>query len=48
MIDYITADVAADKWRISKRRVQVLCLEGGQWCCKAWGNMGYTKRGNKT
>lgn len=28
MIDYITTDVAADKWRISKRREQVLCLEG--------------------
>lgn len=28
MLDYITAEIAAKKWGISKRRVQVLCLEG--------------------
>lgn len=28
MLDYITAAVAAEKWGISKRRVQILCLEG--------------------
>lgn len=28
MLDYITAEVAAKDWGISKRRVQVLCAEG--------------------
>lgn len=28
MQGYITAEVAAENWRISKRRVQVLCSEG--------------------
>lgn len=40
MLDYITAEVAAENWGISKRRVQVLCAErrvdgaikhGGVW-----------------
>ena len=28
MLDYITAEVAAGNWGISKRRVQVLCAGG--------------------
>ncbi|MCB2286904.1 DNA-binding protein [Clostridium algidicarnis] len=28
MLDYITAEIAAENWGISKRRVQVLCAEG--------------------
>lgn len=28
MLDYITVEVAAVNWGISKRRVQVLCAEG--------------------
>ena len=28
MFDYITVELAADVWGISKRRVQVLCSEG--------------------
>lgn len=28
MLEYITADIAAGNWGISKRRVQVLCAEG--------------------
>ncbi len=40
MLDYITAEVAAENWGISKRRVQILCAEervegaikhGGVW-----------------
>lgn len=40
MLDYITVVVAAEKWGISKRRVQLLCAEsrvsgaikhGGVW-----------------
>lgn len=28
MLDYITAEEAAEKWGISRRRVQILCSEG--------------------
>lgn len=28
MLDYITAEAAAESWGISKRRVQVLCSQG--------------------
>ncbi len=28
MLDYITAEAAAKHWKISKRRVQVLCADG--------------------
>jgi len=28
MINYITVNQAAEKWKISSRRVQVLCAEG--------------------
>lgn len=28
MFEYMTAKEAADKWGISQRRVQVLCVEG--------------------
>lgn len=28
MHDYITVEIAAENWGISKRRVQVLCSEG--------------------
>ena len=27
-MDYITAQEVADKWRITRRRVQILCVEG--------------------
>lgn len=27
-MDYITAQEAAEKWGISRRRVQILCVEG--------------------
>jgi len=27
-MDYITAQEAADKWGITRRRVQILCVEG--------------------
>ncbi len=27
-MEYMSAKEAADKWRISKRRVQILCSEG--------------------
>lgn len=27
-MDYITAQEAGDKWGISRRRVQILCVEG--------------------
>ncbi|MDP4182419.1 MAG: hypothetical protein Q8942_15180 [Bacillota bacterium] len=27
-MDYITAQEAADKWGISRRRVQILCVNG--------------------
>jgi hypothetical protein len=27
-MDYMTAQEAADKWEITRRRVQILCLEG--------------------
>lgn len=27
-MEYITAQEAADKWRITRRRVQILCAEG--------------------
>ena len=39
-MEYITAKEAANKWRISERRVQVLCeqgrIEGVQRLGKAW------------
>lgn len=28
MLDYVTAETAAENWGISKRRVQILCAEG--------------------
>ena len=28
MLDYITVEEAAGKWGVSKRRVQILCLDG--------------------
>lgn len=28
MFNYITAEMAAEKWGISIRRVQILCLQG--------------------
>ncbi len=28
MMEYITANQASQKWKISQRRVQVLCAEG--------------------
>lgn len=27
-MDYITAQEAADKWEITRRRVQILCVDG--------------------
>ncbi|MEG1256427.1 DNA-binding protein [Clostridium sp.] len=27
-MDYITAQEAAEKWKITRRRVQILCVEG--------------------
>ena len=28
IVDYITAQEAAEKWEITRRRVQILCVEG--------------------
>lgn len=38
-MDYITAQEAADKWGITRRRVQILCVQNRIEGAKRLGNM---------
>jgi hypothetical protein len=38
-MDYITAQEAADKWGITRRRVQILCVQNRIDGAKRLGNM---------